>query len=1068
MMPLDSLRWLVEAAAQGVPILIDAAIKGAFILALAGALTIFMRRASAAMRHLIWAGAVAGALALPVLSALLPEWRVLPGWISGETAIAAPLMPETDAQPAPASAPLAIESAAPMILSQPIHSPSAPEPPRAFAATPVTKTPLMDWLAKLQWREWAIMIWLAGACVFLAPMIIGAISLRRIRRRARRIENGVWADLLRDLSSGLLLRRRVTLLQSADNMMPMTWGVLRTKILLPAEAAVWPLERKRAVLAHELAHVLRWDCLTQMLAQAARAIYWFNPLAWLAWRRLAAERERACDDLVLMCGAKASDYAEHLLTLATGLRSDMILSAAAIAMARPSRLEGRLLAILDKNRKRQALTRIAIILAFVIIAACVVPLSVLQAAKEAAPHPAITPAEWAKQRGWRARDIKKTTLESFWGGWRNLPFEISKEEQADALGCARLTLRMNTKVNEKIWFDDEETRQILEKILERRPRYFYAEFLLATWHRRHDHAKESSELFEEAYKHAPVVIAQRFEMPDGKPVVGVAIHSFGLECNRANKNSLDPTLELLYPDLITDSAGCIYLPVYETVYRTNNVSWPRGYDAKYPTLGWFESPAKVGLLPVCVVTPDTSSAASASATGRIAGRLLWGEKPGVNEQIQCISWESEKSYAIQVIHTDRDGRFVFDKVPAGTAQLSRIMKADKNSTSSNEYMHPSIHVDIKAGETTNVVLGGKGRPVKGRVMLAAGEKKSLAELEITASICLRSPSVSGPQEEVQRQWQAYHRFITSDIGLNYQCDPFVSQTDGSFRAERLPASPYVIQIRGTLKSDKRALGEKQFWCFVSKRFEVPPMPQGQSDEPLDLGALEIQALPGANDAITADERPTSSGEVMPPLSNPRRGLEFRIVPNGAGSSRTPLYPLFVGEGTDTATTESFSRKALHELADKGPLAAWTGGDDLIWFELAYKNKRPDALIGEYQGRKYILLCNRTSYGMIVGAGGEKNGYIQKVSAEKDGLYQSVSIEFDDVAGEAFAALTNRNLHNGMAIVVDGKAISAPEIVAKLGNKIKITGTFTQEEAEQLAAAIRVGMQSADAGTSSPK
>ena len=73
-----------------------------------------------------------------------------------------------------------------------------------------------------------------------------------------------------------------------------------------------------------------------------RALYWFNPLAWLAWRRLLAESERACDDLVLAQGGKASDYAEHLLTVASGAKAVRMLSSAAIAMARPSQLQGAL------------------------------------------------------------------------------------------------------------------------------------------------------------------------------------------------------------------------------------------------------------------------------------------------------------------------------------------------------------------------------------------------------------------------------------------------------------------------------------------------------------------------------------------------------------------------------------------------------------------------------------------------------------------------------------------------------------------------------------------------------
>jgi BlaR1 peptidase M56 len=106
------------------------------------------------------------------------------------------------------------------------------------------------------------------------------------------------------------------------------------------------------VLRHELAHVRRYDCLTQLVGQLACALHWFNPFAWLAARELRVERERACDDEVLGAGAKASDYADYLLRVA---RSTRVVGAAALgglAMARPSQMAGRLLAVLDDRRRR--------------------------------------------------------------------------------------------------------------------------------------------------------------------------------------------------------------------------------------------------------------------------------------------------------------------------------------------------------------------------------------------------------------------------------------------------------------------------------------------------------------------------------------------------------------------------------------------------------------------------------------------------------------------------------------------------------------------------------------------
>ncbi|HYJ79653.1 MAG TPA: M56 family metallopeptidase, partial [Longimicrobiaceae bacterium] len=141
--------------------------------------------------------------------------------------------------------------------------------------------------------------------------------------------------------------------------MPMTWGVRRPVVLLPDEAGEWPEERRRVVLLHELAHVARYDCLTQTLAAVACALYWFHPGAWYAARRLRVERELACDDRVLSAGTRAREYAGHLLEVARAFRPVGMAAPVSVSMARPSQLEGRLLAVLDGLRSRSTLSRSA-------------------------------------------------------------------------------------------------------------------------------------------------------------------------------------------------------------------------------------------------------------------------------------------------------------------------------------------------------------------------------------------------------------------------------------------------------------------------------------------------------------------------------------------------------------------------------------------------------------------------------------------------------------------------------------------------------------------------------------
>jgi hypothetical protein len=108
-------------------------------------------------------------------------------------------------------------------------------------------------------------------------------------------------------------------------------------------------------LRHELAHVRRSDCLAQALAGLVCALYWFNPVAWLAAARMRVERERACDDLVVALGTtRPSEYAGHLLQIA---RQWSAAPSGALPVAKRSGLEQRLRALLDGANHHGAMTR---------------------------------------------------------------------------------------------------------------------------------------------------------------------------------------------------------------------------------------------------------------------------------------------------------------------------------------------------------------------------------------------------------------------------------------------------------------------------------------------------------------------------------------------------------------------------------------------------------------------------------------------------------------------------------------------------------------------------------------
>ena len=226
-----------------------------------------------------------------------------------------------------------------------------------------------------------VSIWAAGVLAVVGRLFVGLVAVRWMSRRTVRVVDAPWLPLAVELAAELGITRRLTFLESARASMPMAAGIFTPSVLMPEDANRWPLERLRIVLLHELAHVKRRDCLTHVIAQLACALYWFNPLAWIAARHIRTERERACDDLVLACGTRGPDYAEELLEIARvmrGGRYPALLAGATLAMAHRSQLEGRLIAILDPKVPRSGVSRVRTALAAAMVACALAPLAAMQ------------------------------------------------------------------------------------------------------------------------------------------------------------------------------------------------------------------------------------------------------------------------------------------------------------------------------------------------------------------------------------------------------------------------------------------------------------------------------------------------------------------------------------------------------------------------------------------------------------------------------------------------------------------------------------------------------------------
>ena len=427
-----------------------AALKAGVILAVAGLLNVAWRSGSAAAKHLVWTVAVVASLAIPALTAALAQLDAPRIQVAAWTPEPAAVLPPSLFVPAPANrkqAPVVRENDEPLqeaitpARSSDIATADRSAPEAEFAEA-VNQSPAP---IAIDWGKLLLEIWIAGIAIALLPLLVAIVRVRSLARSARPARTMRWKALIARTKSIAHLENRVRVLESSATAMPMTWGILRPTLLVPSNTDRWPDWQCRDILLHELAHVERKDCLTQLVAQVACAVYWFNPLAWIAATRMKVEREIACDDRVISAGSRASDYASNLLDVARSLRAPSLTSHTAIAMARPSQLSGRLLAVLDTRRNRRRVTRgIAAGTSFA-AAALVLPLASLTTASTATADTAPAAAVPAPQD---AELTHQSTLKSF----TTLPISIVRAVQLPAMSVlstpatesATLTARLET------------------------------------------------------------------------------------------------------------------------------------------------------------------------------------------------------------------------------------------------------------------------------------------------------------------------------------------------------------------------------------------------------------------------------------------------------------------------------------------------------------------------------------------------------------------------------------------------------------------------------------------------
>jgi len=300
----------------------------------------FFRRISAAAQHRLLAAAVVAVILVTVASPFVPARHlglvpVEDVAVRAEPGVPGPIpaAPGTDAPAAP-------------VVGDPLAQP-APGTENARPGASVAPSQL----SRLSGGALGT-IWFVGTALVLLWIVGGLAYGWWLSLQTRRSENARLVDGFRWALEQTGLRRSIPLVESERLRIPVVFGWMRPKVILPAHAAGWPDDRLRAVLLHESAHIRRADLAYQFLAKLTCALYWFNPLAWVVERKLFLAGERAADDQVIRREVTAADYAEHLMATSEELGVERTPLWATAAMAEGTAFKDRILSILDPNVER--------------------------------------------------------------------------------------------------------------------------------------------------------------------------------------------------------------------------------------------------------------------------------------------------------------------------------------------------------------------------------------------------------------------------------------------------------------------------------------------------------------------------------------------------------------------------------------------------------------------------------------------------------------------------------------------------------------------------------------------
>jgi bla regulator protein BlaR1 len=196
-----------------------------------------------------------------------------------------------------------------------------------------------------------LIVYLLVSTSIMFYLLIGYAQVWKIYRSSSIVHDAETLELVNVIKNLFGIKFRISITSTEEITSPCVWGMWSPKILLPRNFINWTSDQKISVLMHELGHIHRYDVVSLFIVRMTCAIFWFLIPVWWMARKISANSEIACDDLIYRLGEKQIQYAEHLMQLADHSKEA---STMVVPMSGHSEIYQRIMAVLDIKRPRQA------------------------------------------------------------------------------------------------------------------------------------------------------------------------------------------------------------------------------------------------------------------------------------------------------------------------------------------------------------------------------------------------------------------------------------------------------------------------------------------------------------------------------------------------------------------------------------------------------------------------------------------------------------------------------------------------------------------------------------------